>query len=207
MQTFCYSRVSSETQAESNGVDSQLDSMRHWLKGKRIDPDSCRWYSDLAVSGATMDRPEWERMLTDVAATEGETMIVVPDLTRAGRSLVGLTKWVDAMIRQGVRLVFVKESIDVGTPTGKLLLGILASVAEFELESIRERISRGVRTGRAKRDGKWGGQLVPMGAKGGPKLTQEQRAAIIERVKGGESKPKLAAEFGVGLRTIYNVAG
>lgn len=196
-----YTRVSSDTQADATGVQSQVAAITHWLKGAGIEPDTCRWWSDLAVSGATMERPEWERMLAEVAQDPAAT-IIVHDLTRAGRSLVGVSKWVDAMNRQGVRLVFVKEAIDVATPTGKLLLGILASVAEFELASIRERIGRGVRSSDKRRLGGWGGQRLTLGVPGGPKLTPKQRETIREEVQRGAALAELAKNYGVHENTI-----
>lgn len=159
---FCYARVSSDLQVKANGTDAQRAVISAWLTSQGRDAEGAEWFEDLAVSGKSMERPAWSDMLGKVR--KGDT-VVVYSLSRAGRNLAGLCAWVERMQEQGVRVVFLKESIDIGTPTGRLMLHMLGAIAEYEREIIRERASDGVRTRIAKGE-RWGGARVTTNKRG-----------------------------------------
>src|SRR5688572_20483499 len=77
--------------------------------------------------------------------------IVVWRLDRFGRNLRHLITGIEDLAAAGVAFVSMGESIDTTSPTGRLLLGVLGSFAEFERERIRERIHAGL--ARARRQG------------------------------------------------------
>lgn len=200
MRTLCYCRTSSAIQADRNDADAQRAAIVHWLKGAGIDPETgAEWFVDSGVSGSTMQRPEWERML---ASIKGEpTTIVVYDITRAGRTLLGLLEWVNAMIAAKVRVVFIKDNLDINTPMGRMMLQIMGAIAEWERQNIAERIRGGVRAAKAK-TGTWGGSRLPHGAKGGPKFTPEQIEAMRADEASGMSRADIARKHGVSWGTI-----
>jgi len=103
----------------------------------------------------------------------------------------------------GVYFRSVREQFDTSTAMGRLLLNLLASLAEFELEMIWERVVAGME--RARRQGK------PIGLK---KVSEhypdwEKRLkSILERVSSGEiSKREAARILGVGVARLYRYAG
>lgn len=103
------------------------------------------------ISGAFRERPKLSLLKTFVKAKKIDTVICT-SLDRLGRNLKDLLDLVDFFEENGVKLVFVKERIDLGTPTGKLLLSLLGSVSEFERELIKERMALGIE--KAKLEGK-----------------------------------------------------
>lgn len=78
-------------------------------------------------------------------------VVVCWRLDRFGRNLRHLVVTIEDLTSVGVGFVSLGENIDTGSPTGRLLLGILGAFAEFERERIKERIQAGLQ--RAKRQG------------------------------------------------------
>lgn len=105
------------------------------------------------LSGKRFDRPEFLRML-DV--TRPGDVIVVWRLDRLGRSLKDLIEVVQMLEKRGVELRSLKEYIDTTTSTGKLMFHMMAALAEFERDVIRERTLAGLEAARAR--GRHGGR-------------------------------------------------
>jgi len=114
-----YARVST---ADQNPV-SQLDEL-HRAGCHRVFVDE--------ASGGLADRPELAQLLSQLRA--GDT-IVVCRLDRLGRSTSHLIQTVTELGERGVGFVSPTEAIDTGTPAGRLLFGIMASLAAFERTS------------------------------------------------------------------------
>ncbi len=111
-----------------------------------------RTYTD-KMSGKRFDRPEFMKMLD--AARAGD-VIVVWRLDRLGRSLKQLIETVNLLAERGIELRSLRENIDTTTPTGKLMFHIIAALAEFERDVIRERTLAGLEAARAR--GRKGGR-------------------------------------------------
>lgn len=133
------------------------------------------------MSGKRFDRPEFLRLL-DVART-GD-VIVVWRLDRLGRSLKDLIETVQTLEQRGIELKSLKESIDTTTPTGKLMFHLIAALAEFERDVIRERTLAGLDAARAR--GRTGGrrkaieQLPPEQLDRAKKLYAAQQNSVAE---------------------------
>ena len=153
-------------------------------------------YVDIASARDLAHRTEWMRLLDDAARHRFDCVLVFK-LDRAFRSVKDLhdTLWVwDAL---GISFVSIREQFDTKTAIGRLLMNMLAAVAEFELEMIRERVNAGM--DRARRQGKRIGR---------PKVTERRGfklrfGAILARLSAGEiSKRKAAEELGIGFTTF-----
>jgi DNA invertase Pin-like site-specific DNA recombinase len=144
-------------------------------------------------SGLDGKRPELAQCLEYVR--EGDTLLVTK-LDRLARSTSDLYSIVANLTDKGVAFkVLDDEAVDTTTRTGKLVMGILALIAEFETEIRRERQMEGI--ARAKAEGRMGGR---------PKLvTDELRDAIIRRKADGLSIRKIAAEIGLSKATVQKV--
>ena len=116
--------------------------------------DINRWYEE-KVSGKDANREKLKAMLD--YCREGDT-IYVHDFSRLARSTKDLLEIVDNLQKKGVHLVSNKENLDTNTPTGKLMLTVIAAIAEFERQNLLERQREGIAI--AKREGKYkGGQV------------------------------------------------
>ena len=104
------------------------------------------------VSAKDTNRPQLKAMLE--FAREGDT-IYVHDFSRLARSTKDLLDIVETLKRKGIALVSNKESVDTNTPTGMLMLTMIAAIYQFERENLLERQREGIAI--AKREGKYKG--------------------------------------------------
>jgi len=134
MKTIGYARVSTEDQTAA----LQLDALRS---------AGCGQIFEDAAGGARRDRPGLTGAL---AATGAGDVLVVWRLDRLGRSLRHLLEILETLRDRSVALRSLTESVDTSTATGKLVYGILGSIAEFERELIRERTVAGMNAARRR---------------------------------------------------------
>lgn len=191
--TAVYVRVSSKQQ----DTRSQEPDLRRWAEAQE---EPVRWFTDKA-SGKSMDRPQWNKL--DEAIRLGKVArVVVWRLDRLGRTASGLTALFDVLTEKGVGLVSLKDGLDIATPAGRLMGGVLASVAAYETEVRAERIRAGQEAARA--NGKrWGGSKPGVRKKVNP----EQERTIVSMRKEGESIAAIARVVKLSRPTIYSVLG
>ena len=191
--TAIYMRTSTDDQV----FRSQEPELEAWVKAYAGSAPIER-YEDQA-SGATMERPGWQRLLERVRSGK-VGRIVVWRLDRLGRTTAGLASLLEELRARKVDLVSVREGIDPSTSTGKMVASILSSVAEFELEVRRERQSAGIAA--AKAEGKtWGGR-----EKGDRyKVTPEVERQIRKLLAANEPKAAIARALGISRSTVYAV--
>lgn len=104
------------------------------------------------ISGKNTNRPKLQELLDFVRA--GDT-VHIHDLSRLARNTADLLNIVELLTAKGVALVSNKESIDTGTPTGRLFITIIGAIAEFERANLLERQREGIAI--AKAQGKYKG--------------------------------------------------
>lgn len=149
--TAIYIRVSTAQQS----TQSQKPDLNRWIEAQ--DPQQIgevKWYEDKST-GKNMERPAWQKI--QAAINLGKvSRLVVWRLDRLGRTASGLCKLFDDLQEKKVRLVSLMDSIDLGTPSGRLIANVLASVAAYETEVRGERVRAGQKAALAKGK-KWGG--------------------------------------------------
>ena len=124
-------------------------------------------------------------------------MVLVFKLDRAFRSVKHMHDTLAAWETVGVSFQSVRERFDTSTALGRLLLNLLASLAEFELELIRERVKAGM--DRARRQGRHIGR---------PRVTdrrgfRQRYGAVLERIERKDlSRRQAARELGIGYATL-----
>lgn len=134
-------RVSSVTQNEARQIEA--------LEKYGIE----KWFIE-KVSGKDTNRPRLQEMLNYVR--EGDS-VYVEDFSRMARSTKDLLDIVELLEKKSVQLISLKENLDTSTPTGKLMLTVIAAIHQFERENILERQREGIEI--AKREGRYrGGQ-------------------------------------------------
>jgi DNA invertase Pin-like site-specific DNA recombinase len=148
-------------------------------------------FADEGVSGAQRDRKGLDAALA--ALRPGDALAVVA-LDRLGRDLSNLVRIVAGLQERGVHLRSLRESIDTTTAAGRMVFGVMAALAEYELAMIKERTA--LRLGAMKRRGEHIGRK--------PKLTPSQvEVARRELDAGTSSAQTIARGFKVGRSTLY----
>ncbi len=148
-----YTRTSTEEglDSEFNSLDAQRESGEAYIASQKHEG----WvalptrYDDGGYSGATLDRPALQRLLADIEA-EKVDCVVVYKLDRLTRSLLDFAKLVEIFERHNVSFVSVTQHFDTSTSTGRLMVNMLLSFAQFEREIIGERIRDKVAATRRK---------------------------------------------------------
>jgi len=146
------------------------------------------------ASGVLAERPELSRLMGRLRP--GDTLVVWR-LDRLGRSTSHLLQTVSELGERGIGFHSLTEAIDTSTPAGRLLFGILASLAAFERDLIRERTMAGLTAARAQ--GRVGGR---------PSLMTPDKLAVARQMLA-EGKPKsvIAKTIGVSRPTLYTHLG
>jgi site-specific DNA recombinase len=159
-----YTRKSTEhnLDLEFNSLDAQREASEAYIKsqaheGWRLIPDH---YDDGGLSGASLDRPALQNLLTDVRAGK-ITVVVVYKVDRLTRSLADFAKLVELFDQYGVSFVSITQSFNTTSSMGRLTLNVLLSFAQFEREVIGERVRDKIAA--SKRKGLWVGGPVPLG--------------------------------------------
>jgi DNA invertase Pin-like site-specific DNA recombinase len=137
-----YARVSTSEQSPENqlGVLRSFAEARDWQAVE---------YVDHGVSGAKERRGGLDRLLAAVRARKVDIVACtkLDRLARSTRHLVTLAAELQAL---GVDLVVLDQAIDTTTPSGRLLFHVLAAIAEFERDLIRDRVIAGIRRAKAQ---------------------------------------------------------
>lgn len=137
-----YARVSTHDQKT---LSLQLQQMRKYVKNRG-------WKISMEVedigSGAK-ERPAREKLLRAARRREIDA-IVVWKLDRWGRSVVDLVTTLKELTDLGIGFISLTEALDLTTPTGRAMTGLLAVFAEFERDILRERVKAGIAHARSK---------------------------------------------------------
>jgi site-specific DNA recombinase len=138
-----YARVSSEQQAGSNTIASQLAALEARIAADQMTVLPEHRFVDDGYSGATLIRPALER-LRDLAASGALDRVYVHSPDRLARRYAYQVLLVDELRRAGVEIVFLNRQIGT-SPEDDLLLQVQGMVAEYERAKILERSRRGKR--------------------------------------------------------------
>jgi DNA invertase Pin-like site-specific DNA recombinase len=144
-----------------------------------------REYVDTGVSGAKDSRPELNRLMADAFKRK---------LDRFGRSLRHLVNALAEFEAHGVAFISLRDNLDLGTPSGRLMFQIIGAMAEFERSLIRKRVKAGLRNAKAK-----GRRL------GRPRVAVDRSRIAVLRNQG-LSWAKIADALGLGEGTIRRAA-
>ncbi|MGA8221471.1 MAG: recombinase family protein [Candidatus Acidiferrales bacterium] len=141
MRVALYARVSTADQ----DPELQLREMREYAS--RRGWDIAKEYVDHGASGATDSRPALNDLMRN-ARRYGAVMVWKFD--RFGRSVIHLLNSLQQFRELGVHFVSVTEQLDTGTSLGKAMFTLLAMLAEFERDIIRERVKAGIAVAQAR---------------------------------------------------------
>ena len=172
-----YVRVSTVDQ----NVARQVDALRKYNIKK--------WFVE-KISGKDVQRPRLQELLSYVR--EGD-VVYIKDFSRLARNTVDLLNLVDYFKANHINLVSDKEKFDIDTPTGTLMLSMIAAINSFERALIRERQSEGIAI--ARREGKYmGRQKVNL---------PDFKPHYDGYIRHEESIQSIANFYGVSRTTVY----
>ncbi len=178
MTTIAYVRVSTDDQTTKNQRRAIQDRYK-----------VTKWFAEEGVSGMVLaaKRPAMAALLQYVR--EGDTVVVVA-IDRLGRDTIDVLTTVEALRRKGVSVVSMREGFDLATPAGRLMLTMLAAVAELERENIKARQMAGIE--RARAEGKVLGRTKTIDDQAVAKWRQENSASIKQT----------AEHFGISVASV-----
>jgi DNA invertase Pin-like site-specific DNA recombinase len=178
-----YARVSTGHQS----LDQQVDA----LTAAGVDAE--RIYSDKLSGTSTREQRPGLAALLDYARP-GDAIVVV-GIDRLGRNAAEVMTTIRELGARDIVLRSLREGIDTSNATGRMVAGVLASLAELELELGRERRTAAREARRAR------GQSI-----GRPKALDPSKAALARRMQAaGEPVATIAAALGVSRATVYRV--
>lgn len=152
--------------------------------------ESAQVFTDKLSGAVNSDRPGLASLLR--YAREGDT-VVVTAIDRLGRSVAEVTRTIAELGERRILLRALREGIDTGTPTGRAVAAVMATLAQLELELGRERRAASRDSRRARR----------LPATKPAKLTLERQQQLRRLAETGEPVHELAKAFGVSRATAY----
>lgn len=145
------------------------------------------------VGSGASERELRDRLLA-AARRRDIDAVLVWRLDRWGRSLVDLVVTLKELSALGVGFVSLAEALDLTTPTGRAMAGLLSVFAEFEHEILRERIRAGIAEARLK------------GKRFGRPLTAAKKADQIRNLyRAGVSKAEIARRLNIGRTSVRRI--
>lgn len=185
-RVFAYCRVSTAEQTNDNQIQ-EIAAAGFDVKPQRAVVET------ISGSVAASERKGFKKLLDKLEAGD---VLVVTKLDRLGRNAMDVRATVEKLTGLGVRVhCLALGGVDLASPAGKMTMGVIAAVAEFERDLLIERTQAGL--SRAKSEGKVLGRPQ--------RLTKLQAEVVRGRVTSGESVASLAREFGSSRQTIMRV--
>jgi DNA invertase Pin-like site-specific DNA recombinase len=153
MRAVIYRRVSTVEQTQNLSLSTQEEACREYCRRHGYEVDEV--FVDAGESAKTTDRPEFRRMLAHCRRSRGRLhAVVVYSLTRFSRNNADHHAIATLLRGLGIALRSVTEPID-DSPSGRLMEGILASMAQFDNDVRSERVTAGLKAAVGR--GRWAG--------------------------------------------------
>jgi DNA invertase Pin-like site-specific DNA recombinase len=175
-----YARTSTIEQVA--GLEAQM---------RDVNAHGCEKVFSEQVSSINAKRPELERAIEFVR--DGDTL-VVSKLDRLARSIADLTQIVARLEKKKVGLRILDMAIDTTTPTGRLLLNLVGSIAQFEREIMLARQKEGI--AKAKEAGRF---------KGRQPTARRQSTSVYALYEKGCKPAQIAKELKIGRSSVYRI--
>lgn len=178
MKVAIYIRVSTNEQAqEGYSIPAQKDKLTSFAHSQ--DWDIFDYYIDAGVSAKDLDRPELQRLLTDVEKKKID-IILVYKLDRLTRSVLDLYHLLEEFDKHGVKFKSATEIYETTTAMGRLFITLVAALAQWERENLGERVRFGME--QMIKEGRRPGSPIPYGYDKNNKVIPEE-ATILRRIR------------------------
>lgn len=185
-RTFLYARVSTADQTTANQL-AEVQAAGFSVEPKRIIQES------ISGSVPASGRPGFSRLLDRL---EADDILIVTKLDRLGRNAMDVRTTVERLAEMGVRVhCLALGGMDLTSAAGKMTMGVLTAVAEFERDLLIERTHAGL--ARARAEGK---------VMGRPRaLDDAKRDAVLGRLAAGDSVASIARDYKISRPTVSRI--
>lgn len=185
-RNFGYARISTPEQVSDN------QKLEIEAAGFKIEPQ--RFIAEVVSGSVAATSRDGFRKLVD--KMEAGDILVVSKLDRLGRNAMDVRQTVEMLAARNIKVhCLALGGVDLTSPAGKMTMGVIAAVAEFERDLLVERTQSGLK--RAKAEGKTLGRP--------PSLTDRQKRELAARLMDGESVSSLARSFEIDRATVYRL--
>jgi putative DNA-invertase from lambdoid prophage Rac len=182
-RTFAYLRVSSAGQTTENQV-REIEAAGFKVEPRRVVSET------VSGSSAIQQRPGFMKLMDRL---ERDDVLIVTKMDRLGRNAIDVATMVEKLCGIGVRVYCLAlGGMDLTSPAGKMTMGVINSVAQFERDLLIERTQSGLK--RAKAEGAVFGRPAT--------LDEGQRKALRKGLKSGTSVSELARQYGTSRQTV-----
>ncbi|MDE1141282.1 MAG: recombinase family protein [Paraburkholderia tropica] len=185
-RTFLYARVSTADQTTANQL-AEVQAAGFSVEPKRIIQES------ISGSVPASERPGFSKLLDRL---EADDILIVTKLDRLGRNAMDVRATVERLAEVGVRVhCLALGGMDLTSAAGKMTMGVLTAVAEFERDLLIERTHAGL--ARARAEGK---------VMGRPRaLDDAKRNAVLGRLAAGDSVASIARDYKISRPTVSRI--
>ena len=180
-----YTRKSHEEGLDQafNSLDAQRQACESYIQSQQFNGWELmpKRYDDGGFSGGTLERPALKELLADIEAGKVD-VVVIYKIDRLSRSLVDFAELQSRFEKHGVSFVSVTQQIDTSGSTGRMMLNILMTFAQYEREIIADRIRD--KMAATRKQGKFAGGTLPYGYKSENKkmVIRQDEAEVLKRI-------------------------
>ena len=186
MKILGYIRVSTKLQSEKgNSLKLQKSKIKDYCKLN--DFNLIEIYEDKGISGMSIDKRDGYKEMVNYLTNNDIDGIVVWSLSRLGRKMKDVVEFMDYLKTNDIRFFSIKENLSNDDKIGSLIMNILGSINEFEVEVIRERI-KDVKRNKKSNGEVYGRLQYGWDNVGGKLIKNESEFRIIKRVKNLRSR-------------------
>jgi site-specific DNA recombinase len=181
-----YVRVSSESQKrKNNSIPLQKKKINEYCKLN--DYDLVEIYEDDGISGMSIEKRDGYCKMIDYMKNNDIDGVVVWSLSRLGRRMKDVVEFMDYLKRNKIGFYSIKENLNNDDKVGGLIMNILGSINEFEVEMIRERI-RDIKRDKKEKGEVYGRMMYGYDNINGKMIENKFEKNIIRRIKNFRSR-------------------
>lgn len=186
MKVLGYIRVSSKMQSEKGfSMKNQLIKIKDFCK--YMEYELVDVFEDNGISGMGVDKRGGYKDMVEFLVNNEIDGVVVYSLSRLGRRMKDVIEFMDLLKKNGIKFFSIKENLNNEDKIGSLILNIMSSINEFEVENIRERI-RDVKREKKKNGLVYGRLMYGYDNINGELVKNDDEFKIIKRVKNLRSR-------------------
>lgn len=191
MNLIGYVRVSSDSQAENTSLEEQRRKIQAYCDA--YGHTLVEVFTEVGSGKDTENRPVFQQALSAIAQADGLISVKLDRVARNTRDVLTLVE--DVLQPQDKALVLLDLNVDTSTPTGRMILTIMASVAQLERDQINERTQGGRKAKAAKGGFAYGAPSYGFNAVDGELVENAKEQEVIQLIRRHKRSGKSLREI------------